>query len=249
MSRRNVHAIIENNIESFLCVVYAYYYENILPVGIALDGFYQPQLGVDEYHVITDIVKAQTVYDAVEKKISYASALFVVHAFMAANDDRLMNMFQYIVLGFKKGPDVDAYLQLDYVLATHKNARAVGGEAHLLTGFCRFSETTSGVYYCAISPVNDVLSILADHFSERMNYQNWIIHDTKRNKAAIYNGKEYQITMTPKDAAVEYTDEELLVQDLWKTFFKTVAITERINKKLQRNNLPLHHRKHMTEFE
>jgi len=39
------------------------------------------------------------------------------------------------------------------------------------------------------------------------------------------------------------------VQDLWKTFFKTVAITERINKKLQRNNLPLHHRKHMTEFE
>jgi probable DNA metabolism protein len=37
-------------------------------------------------------------------------------------------------------------------------------------------------------------------------------------------------------------------QDLWKIFFENIAIKERINPKLQRNNLPLRFRKDMTEF-
>lgn len=37
--------------------------------------------------------------------------------------------------------------------------------------------------------------------------------------------------------------------DLWKAFFESIAIPERENADLQRTNLPLHYRKHMTEFE
>jgi len=36
--------------------------------------------------------------------------------------------------------------------------------------------------------------------------------------------------------------------DLWKAFFETIAIKERANSDLQRNNMPLHYRKHVTEF-
>lgn len=36
--------------------------------------------------------------------------------------------------------------------------------------------------------------------------------------------------------------------DLWKVFFKSIAVEERENYKLQRGNLALHYRKYMTEF-
>ena len=37
--------------------------------------------------------------------------------------------------------------------------------------------------------------------------------------------------------------------DLWKTFFEHIGIKERKNLALQRSLLPLHYRKHLTEFQ
>ena len=36
--------------------------------------------------------------------------------------------------------------------------------------------------------------------------------------------------------------------DLWKEFFETIAIKERENPRCQRTHMPLHYRKHVTEF-
>ena len=105
------------------------------------------------------------------------------------------------------------------------------------------------IYYCAIDPVNYVLPILAEHFSDRMMNQAWIIHDKKHGKAAVYNGETYVIADVPKNAQVRHTENEAEIQDLWVTFFNSLAIKERINPKLQRNLLPLHFRKSMTEFQ
>jgi probable DNA metabolism protein len=49
--------------------------------------------------------------------------------------------------------------------------------------------------------------------------------------------------------ALEFAGGEAAMQALWKHFFKTAAIKERVNPKLQRQNVPLKYRKHLTEFE
>ncbi|MCL2399125.1 MAG: TIGR03915 family putative DNA repair protein [Defluviitaleaceae bacterium] len=250
--------IFDGSFEGFLCTIYAYYYDKVTPLYIQTDSSRQQALGVEEYYVATDYDKAVRVQSGIRNKISSQAEDYLVYAFLSCssfsennNHNCYLDMFHYVILGFKVGKSVDNHLQKDCVLSVHKQARAVAREAHLLSGFCRFAETKQKLFYCSISPIHNVLSILAEHFQDRMMNQAWIIHDKKRNKAAIYDGHQYVIEDVPKnirDVKLDYDDKEELIQSLWGTFFDSVSIKERTNKSLQRNNLPLHFRKSMVEF-
>jgi len=248
-ARRDVAVLFDGSIEGFLCVIHAYYYEHISPLIIQIEDSHQPTLDTEEFHVLSDENLAKTVQQGIIKKISPSAWYHVANAFLADGEDKFMAMFRYLLLGFKVGKLIDDHLQQDCVLRVHKLARQVGREAHLLKGFCRFAETTGQIYYCSIDPKNYVLPILAEHFSDRMMYQAWIIHDKKHGKAAVYNGESYVIADVPKTAEVQYSEKEDKIQDLWVTFFHSVTIKERIKPKLQRNLLPLYFRKSMIEFQ
>ena len=250
-ARTSMAITFDGTFEGFLCIVYAYYYDKILPESIQTDS-YQQTLDTEEFYITTDNTKAMKVQLAIREKISHHAEDYLTYAFLSGaieDDSQYMNMFHYILLGFKVGARVDDHLQQDYVLGVHKMARNVGREAHLLCGFSRFAKTDNDIYYCDISPRNNVLPILAEHFSDRMISQAWVIHDKKRNQAAIYNGQGYIICDVPKGVNVDFGDDEDKIRNLWGTFFKHLSIKERENKKLQRGMLPLYFRKHMTEFQ
>jgi len=213
-ARRDVAVLFDGSIEGFLCIIHAYYYEHISPLIIQAEDYHQPTLDTEEYHIITDVDKAKTVQQGITKKISPTAWHHVVNAFLANGEDKFMAMFWYLQLGFKTGPRVDDHLQEDCVLRVHKLSRQVGREAHLLTGFCRFSETAGQIYYCYINPVNYVLPILAEHFSDRMMNQAWIIHDKKHGKADVYNGETYVIADVTKKEQVIHTENEDKIKDL-----------------------------------
>ena len=248
-NRRDAAILFDGSIEGFLCIVHAYYYDHVSPLIIQMQDNYQQTLDSEEYYISTDDEKAANVQQAIQNKISPDAWHRVASAFLAGYDDKYMAIFHYILLGFKVGAGVDDYMQHDCVLRVRKLSRYVGREAHLLTGFCRFAETEGQIYYCAISPVNYVLPILAEHFCDRMMNQAWIIHDKTHGKAAVYNGETYVIADVPKSVQVQHTENEAGIQDLWTTFFHSVAIKERINPKVQRNLLPLYFRKSMVEFQ
>jgi probable DNA metabolism protein len=90
---------------------------------------------------------------------------------------------------------------------------------------------------------------LAPHFSMRLSSENWIIHDVKREIAAIYNTKEWVIAPLKQDEIPKesYNSNEFYEQ-LWKEYFNTLAIKDRINPKLQARMMPKRYWKHLTEF-
>ncbi|MCL1787687.1 MAG: TIGR03915 family putative DNA repair protein [Defluviitaleaceae bacterium] len=246
--RREVVAVFDGTFDGFLCVVYAYYYCKITPIVIQRQDQVQLTLDSELYQVDTDQDQAGQVLKGLHQKVSEEAAHYVYHAFLSGEEDKYMTIFSYILRGFTLGHMVDSHLQEDCVRGVHKLAKHVGREAHLLTGFCRFAETDNGVYYCAITPKNDVLAILANHFSQRFMNQAWVIHDKSRNQAAIYDGDAFVITKVPRNATVTYAEGEKETQELWTAFFKALAIEARKNSKLQRQLLPLYFRKNMTEF-
>jgi probable DNA metabolism protein len=241
--------LFDGTFEGFLCVVYAAYYEKISPAAIQIEGTEQLTLNEQPRYIETDDEKATRVYNAVRNKISYEAAEHIHNAFHSHEDARFMQILQYIRLGFELGHMVDSHLHEDFVRRVHTLSKNVGREAHLLYGFCRFSETKQGVYYCKVTPKNDVLTYLAAHFAQRLMNQTWVIHDKRRNKAAIYDGTSYLVTSVPASAAeISFAEGEEETQELWVAFFNTLAITERKNAKLQRQLLPLYFRPNMTEF-
>jgi len=249
--RREVVVVFDGSFDGFLCVVYAYYYNKITPLVIQNEAQVQVQLTLDSemYEVFTDADQAARVMKGMRNKISEDAAFRVYYAFLNGSENKYMPIFNYILRGFKVGHMVDSHLKEDCVRTVHDLARRVGGEAHLLTGFCRFAEADNGVYYCEITPKNDVLALLAEHFTQRFMNQAWVIHDKSRNQAAIYDGKSFVITEVPKNATVNYVEDEKETQDLWRAFFKALAIEARKNPRLQRQMVPLYFRKNMTEFQ
>ena len=246
--RRSVVVLFDGTYEGFLCVVYAFYYEGIMPLSIELRSNYQQSFDSEVYYADTDYDRALRVQQGIQEKISDSALDYIVRASLHGDNDKYMDMFKYLLLGFKVGADVDAHMQQDYVMKVHKLARMVGRESHKLIGFCRFAKTHSGVFYCVITPSHDVLNFLAEHFCQRMMGQPWVIHDKTRRQAAVYDGSAYTVVAVENDVEVQYSDDEAEVQDLWVNFFNTLAIKERTNPRCQRNMLPMYFRKNMVEF-
>jgi len=249
----NISLTFDGTFEGFLSVVHAVYYEKLAPATIQTENSEQLTLfganakaDVGSRFISTDGKKAVRVFSAIREKISPEAADYILYAFLSEENGRFLPMLQYIKLGFSVGHMVNSHLHEDCVPLIRKLARQVGREAHLLTGFCRFEETSTALY-CPVTPKNDVLQLLATHFSQRIMNEAWVIHDKTRKKAAIYDGKSYVI-LPAENAEITHTAEEAETRELWTTFFNALVIKERVKPKLQRQLVPLYFRKNMTEF-
>ena len=103
-----------------------------------------------------------------------------------------------------------------------------------------------------IEPKSRVVSLIMPHFSDRLNCESFIIYDKTHCEAGIHpaSGEWFIKNTLPDEGQIlenMYNNKDELTA-LWKTFFDSIAIKERINPALQRNMLPLHFRKHMSEF-
>ena len=91
-----------------------------------------------------------------------------------------------------------------------------------------------------------------EHFSDRLNGESFMIFDEKRRIAGVPRpGEEWFVYRLNEDEYRVFTGiytKEDTFGALWKIFHRKIAIAERENASLQRNNLPLRFRPYMTEF-
>lgn len=129
-----------------------------------------------------------------------------------------------------------------YVHRIFALSRATGAESHHLMGFLRFSELKNGVLFARIHPKNNALPFLAEHFTDRLPMENFIIYDENRRTAAVHSaGKNFMLVDASglnQDILNRYSQKEEECRRLWQTFFENIAIKARTNPKLQSQNIP-----------
>lgn len=108
----------------------------------------------------------------------------------------------------------------------------------VLNGLLRFIEIGDNLFYASIHPDNNIIENLGQHFIRRLPSQNFIIHDKNRNIAFLYNTKEYKIIDSTLLTIPDISKKEKKYQELWSAFFKTIAIKERTNSRLQMQYMP-----------
>ncbi len=239
--------IYDGTWDCFLTAVHHYYYDREQVENIESALSYTPNL-IDEYrNIIKDKVKAKAVEEAILHKISYESLENIQKCFFSEHYGREMWILKYIKLGFKIGPQIDYMLGDQTVLNVLTPARKVGIECHRLLGLLRFELLENNIYYAKIQPDHNIITYISPHFKERFADQNWIIHDTKRNLASLYNTKRMLISYMDLSNIPELHSEEVRFQDLWKNYYKHIAIKERYNPKLQKGFIPKRYWKNLTE--
>ena len=159
-----------------------------------------------------------------------------------------------VVLGLslERGSQVIDCLTYDPVATVMELSQKTWHEAHKLMGFVRFTQLLSGVLYAKVRPEHQVLSFLAPYFADRLRHENWMIHDVGRGLVAIHRGNVGWILTEDKnlieDQLLQVSEKEQKIQELWKTFHKSIAVEARINPKLQRQLLAMRYRPYMLEF-
>lgn len=143
------------------------------------------------------------------------------------------------------------YLKKKEIFRVFEIDRTVNNEAHRCIECIRFKELINGVLYSKISPESNVLPLIAEHFTDRLKNENFVIYDERRNTALVYQQKkQWEIVRNIQVAEgdLQMSECEENIKKLWKIFHESIAIKERCNLELQKQLLPLKFRKFMTEF-
>ncbi len=157
------------------------------------------------------------------------------------------SLLRYVALALVHGDRINGHLTDDDVKAVVTMARKAGRELHRMKGLLRFEQMRDGAYLARMEPDHDVIQPLARHFSRRLRAQRWFIVDLRRQSAASWDGSALQFGTLEQFSRPELSDEEVAVQEMWRTFFRTIAIPERRNPKLQKSNMPAKYWKYLTE--
>lgn len=239
--------IYDGSFEGFLCCVYAHYYDGKATGIRKSDREYQQMLFADQVFVHTDENKARRVYRAIEEKISIYDLRRIYRIFLCDTDSMEMTLLNYIRFGFIKGRKVSNFHGYPAVRNAELLEKRVMREQDKLRGLLRFSVLEGNILYAKVEPDNNVLELLAPHFSDRFKNEAFIIHDLKRKRAVISrDGKWYISDFSTQDIPKISADEEKY-RNLWRKYFDTIAIKERTNPRCQRLYMPSRYWKHLTE--
>lgn len=248
--------IYDNTFEGFLTLVFDCYELKIFPDRILGNKNHQPSIFPESYEVISDETKAKRVWKGLHKKISNASCQLLYHAFLSEIYNVELLILHYIREVFESPINIELNFGNHYVLEMLKMDKKVTREAQRILMFVRFQKTTDEIYYAPFDPKYNVLPLVIKHFENRFADQKWIIYDTRRKYGFYYdlkNTSEFRFTESLIDPATGKLDksmmaeDEQLFQELWKSYFKSMCIKERINPKLHMQLLPKRFWKYLTE--
>ncbi len=244
--------LYDGSFEGFLSCVYLHYYEEkasgIYPQSSYQSKLFQPCRGVE-----TDEDRARRVYEAIESKISDHALKRTYYIFLSNNDEKENIALGYLRMGFRLGYRVDSHHSHPIVFEAQRVAQKVSMEAHRLTGLVRFSTlSTEGsekeLLYSRIEPDHDVLELLGEHFADRFKGDPFLIHDGKRGKALYSAGGEWYIAPLDEKVLPDQSEQEKAYRRMWKMYFDTIAIKERINPACQKRMMPVRYWKNLTEM-
>lgn len=240
--------LYDGTFDGLLTIVFDSYANKILPQKIYSQDEYVSNFLDKTLFIKSDYEKSQRVFNGIEKNIGYDALYNSYNAFLSNEKEKEIYILKYLCNGFDIGPKINNMLTVSYVFKVINMRKKALAECHKLKGLLRFQEVGNNLGYASIHPDNNILEPLGHHFINRLPTLNFIIHDKNRNICFLYNQKEYKIISGEGLSIPSISENEKMYQDLWKMFFKTIAIKERTNPRCQMQYMPKKYWKDLIEM-
>lgn len=222
--------------------------------GIEIRGKMQQQLFC-EYQTVEECEQKEARLERMIKRhLGYSAYWDIYHALLSENGEKGTAVFRTMQAARRIS---DSHRIMDHlgnadVARVFAMSRSVSNEAHMYEEFIRFRELKNGILFSDISPKAQILTCVADHFSDRFPLENWMIYDKTHHVFLIHKAKErWRLVWgesLDREAAATVSENEMEYERLWSGFFESVAIKERENIRCQQNHLPFRYREGMPEI-
>lgn len=200
-------------------------------------------------NVTTDTLKSDRITKWIKSKIGFESLKKIYRVYLTERSDRGRIIFRYLKIASAAGSVIDDLLTHPDIMNINSADRLFSRETMRLHGFLRFEVLANDVLYAEISPEYNQLEIISPFFADRFLGNPWIIHDTKRDIAAIFDGEHFILTEAGNNLPRSETKSERNYKEMWKGYLSALTIKERMNLKLQQQFIPYKIRMNMTEFQ
>ena len=209
---------------------------------------YMPSLFATVKIIETDPKKARKLKYTLQKRLSKQAFKNLIYCYLSESGME-RTILSYIKKALAVRRKIDGNFGDETIMEITKTAKKVAYEVHRFHGFLRFRRIYDDLYYAPIEPDYNILALLIPHFRARYADQKWFIHDRRRKLGAYYDGQEcHLVTLVELNEELEASlqgiktgaegEEELFYRELWNEYFKSIAIEERKNKRLQRQHMP-----------
>lgn len=241
--------LYDGSFEGALSAVYTMLKEKepIDGTGLFVETEYQFNVLRTQVRTELDVFKTSTVSNWILNTFGEVAFRRVAYAYLAESDNYGTLLYNCLKTLNRLGSKGVECLSDPAIAEIYKLYNRVCRESHLLLGLLRFVELENGLLYATFEPTNNILTLLTGHFKERLGNQTWVIHDTKRGMAAFYNQNEVYIRPLEVIAELNISSSEALYQLLWKDYFKSISIDERLNPTQQRQMMPKKYWKYLVE--
>ncbi len=248
--------VYDRTFDGLLTAVFDAYFRRTFP-DLLLGPEETVPLFYDELvEVVTDEEKSGRVWASLQKRLSRGALTCLTQSWLSELPEIGMIQFRYIRKTLDSPRSVEGNFGDPDVLELARIWKRVGRERHALVQFARFQKAGDGTYFAAFEPAANVLPLVIPHFKDRFADQEWLIYDMKRRYGYYYDltevtevtleGEASHLVTGMLDESMMDRDEKLF-QQLWKTYFRSIAIRERINPRKQRQDMPVRYWKYLTE--
>ncbi len=248
--------VYDKSFEGLLTLVFEAYARRRFPDLLMAEGELFPLFYDEAVIVYTDEEKAGRVWKGLEKRLSRMALSTVTAVWLSEIPQTDLLLFRYI----RKVIDSPCSIELNFgdveVMEISKIWKKVMNERLRVIQFLRFQKTADGVFFAAVKPLYNVLPLTLSHLRDRFADQQWLLYDVKRQYGYYYDLKKVdEVRFTDKEThlfsgKLDETimdDEEKQFQVLWKTYFSSIVIHERINPKRHRQHMPVRFWDYMPE--
>ena len=248
--------VYDKSFEGLLTAVFDAYVRRSFPDQLLSEGEPLPLFCDENVTVCTDEEKAGRVWKGLEKRLSRMALSAVTAVWLSEMPQTDLLLFRYI----RKVMDSPCSVELNFgdadVMEVSKIWKKVMNERLRVIQFLRFQKTADGIFFAAVKPIYNVLPLTLMHLKDRFSDQQWLLYDVKRQYGYYYDLKRVEeVRFAEKEAhllsgKLDETimdDDEKQFQILWKTYFSSIVIHERINPKRHRQHMPVRFWAYMPE--
>ncbi len=245
----------DKTFEGLLTVVFDAYNRKSFPDKLLGEEDIAPLFTEESFTVITDPEKSERVWKGLQNKVARITLNMLTYVWLSEETGSDELLFRYIRKTFDHKHSIEMNFADDDVLQLRNVAKRVNHERCRMIELVRFQKAADDLFFAPISPDHNCLPLILDHFTDRFADQKWVIYDTKRNYGFYYDLKNVaEITLEDntlfqggKLNEELMAEDEKLFQQMWKAYYKSLTIQERINPKLHRQHLPKRYWKYLTE--
>lgn len=268
---KNPAFVYDGSLEGLLTAIFRAYEQKVVPQDIVRPENLQPRLGQDTIEITSDeelAIRVQKgihrrcgprVFDAV-KSTSLSDDIYIgtiIYRFLryALTKNRPADCLKCArqpkcdglctrermngVINDVVHPAVEPFLKAN---------RAVHNERQRIMQFIRFEQLEGNLWFAKCNPKASVVPLIMDWFAGRFNTQPFLIHDEVHKIAGVYEGREWYLATSDTLTLPGRSDDEVIMQQAWKRFYRTIAVESRYNPELRRQLMPKRFWKNITEM-